>query len=767
MLKIKNKKLVTKIFLSLFIGIIFFGFFSIETSFATESSTRMQDIAKEKAMDFGVIGYTVNRMLWPMLFIIGGLLDNSLIFEGGMENILREIWVQVRNIVNILFIILLVGIALYNVLGLGDENSEYSLKSILPKIIIGIIAVNFSFLGLKIFLDGINVLTTSVFMIPAQVTGKSILEDEEQQKAYCRNYFIEVDNEIIKSENPPLIINAFQEIILRKELIKILPSKRTDISKMSMTQLEEKLRGDKVEENQKNDIKEKIDKDKFHCTGELKLNTPGKAYFQNFDGRNAVLAMAINMGNIWKYEEMTQESLQNLEKLAVNAIASLVFYLVYALSFLALAIVLIARVVFIWLALVMSPIMVLIITIPIFKDKLGNLGELSTKFIQTAIAPLLIAISLSLGWIMIGTLKDMDGTTFNRSIIDNSIPGMPIEGMTTPQDIIANLAVLGIIWLGVFSAASNTIAGSITEGIKGTAQTIGKKVVSWPIKHAPILPVKLGDTETNLALGDLSGIPSMFEEKTRIKQRKRLDPLRTEIFGLPSQVTSVDIAKQTTEDGLKGVLYRLNQRGPKALATKDVASQLQIFKDKNNREWEAIRSSLPDDLKSYLDTLANPRATDEQREKASEALHSHIRSNWAEAASSQTDSSDSGSDSSDSGSDSSDSGQTSTYNISLGTNIINENGNQEKLGDLLSGTEREKRNQVREIQTSLNNLTELLSQDDPDKDEVQKAITELSDAGGGALKQGENLKVNIKRLLDSTQKRKLEGLSIDYLDTTT
>ena len=137
----------------------------------------------------------INRFIWPVLVMIGGLLDNSLLFGNGMEERLRAIWVPIRNLVNILFVIILVGIALYNVLGIGDDSDNYSLKAILPKILIGIIAVNFSFLGIKVFLDAINVLTVSIFSLPSQVSvgldkvlNSENPKDKEVIKKFCENF---------------------------------------------------------------------------------------------------------------------------------------------------------------------------------------------------------------------------------------------------------------------------------------------------------------------------------------------------------------------------------------------------------------------------------------------------------------------------------------------------------------------------------------------------------------------------------------------------
>ena len=72
----------------------------------------------------------LSQAIWPILYMIGGLMDNNLLFGGGMGKTLQSIWIPIRNIVNILFVIILVGIALYNITGLGEDKGNYSIKTI-------------------------------------------------------------------------------------------------------------------------------------------------------------------------------------------------------------------------------------------------------------------------------------------------------------------------------------------------------------------------------------------------------------------------------------------------------------------------------------------------------------------------------------------------------------------------------------------------------------------------------------------------------------
>lgn len=46
---------------------------------------------------------------------IGELLDNNFIFDGAMKDMLRDIWVLMRDIVNVSFVLILLALAFMNV----------------------------------------------------------------------------------------------------------------------------------------------------------------------------------------------------------------------------------------------------------------------------------------------------------------------------------------------------------------------------------------------------------------------------------------------------------------------------------------------------------------------------------------------------------------------------------------------------------------------------------------------------------------------------
>ena len=450
----------------------------------------------------------LNRLIWPVLMLTGGLMDNSLLFGSGMEARLREIWVPIRNIVNILFVIVLVGIALYNVLGIGDENGTYSIKSILPKLIVGIIAVNFSFTAIKVFLDAINTLTVSIFSLPSQVDeglgqilGAPGTDDAEMIKRMCRGMKgISAGEKYTQKELEQIDKNVLTRVVGQKYQTRYSAAfkksgmiKPTDTAAKINTKVQAALAGNQPALNQyEADIT--LSKNNQICNGE-ELTPRGIVYLNRWDSRNAALAMALNMGKIVFYEDVPLE-VDKIEKLAINAIFSVMMWLIYAASFIALFIVLLARLVVMWLAIALSPILLLAVAVPVVREKISGFGEISSQFVKNAIAPLGIAITMTVGWVMLRALQGVNSLSNNSEILNfDTTNAIPVTGLSTLQDLIVALGTVAVVWLGVFTAASQSIAAPVTDMIKSGLQKAGTWVGTLPLKHAPIFPIEVAGKE--------------------------------------------------------------------------------------------------------------------------------------------------------------------------------------------------------------------------------------------------------------------------------
>lgn len=497
----------------------------------------------------------LNRLLWPILLMIGGLMDNSLLFGAGMEEKMREIWIPIRNLINILFVIAMVGIALYNVLGIGEEGSNASLKSALPKLILGIIAVNFSFLGIKVFLDFVNVMTVSIFSLPDQVgEGTAVIEvtkDPKVIESMCKSLKGQDTSRITEEEFKIESKSVLYEKIAA-DLKLSHPS--TSVTRESLIKSAVDAKFDGVQLSALDDTLLAYENGEF-CDG-FKLTETGRIFMEKYRTNNAAFALALNMGKIVFYSKL-DPSAKSMDKLVVSAIFSAVLYVVYAVSFVALFVVLLGRLVVLWLCIVLSPVLLLSIAVPALGDKLEMFESIKKQFVKNAIAPIIIALAMTIGWIMLKAMQSVNGlggsdilSPGSEIIFGSTGTGFPIVGLNTLQDVIVALGTIAVVWMGVFGAAEGTVAEKFTGMIKENVEGFGKWLGALPIKHLPAIPIKLPDgTDYNASAAEV-----LYAGKQIISKGQYPDTLAKKL-GLGSAVTIDNLnAEITTGEGALGIL---------------------------------------------------------------------------------------------------------------------------------------------------------------------------------------------------------------------
>jgi len=401
----------------------------------------------------------VQSLLWPFLVFIGDLMDADLIIGPGMEESIWAIWVQLRDLVNICFVIVLLVIAFYNTLGIGGGEGNLAMKTALPKVIIGIILVNFTFTAGKVVIDVSNVATTAVFALPEMVDTFDM--DVERQQ-FAQNVCVKGEGEHFKiDKDAPALTQLFCE--------------------------KGKKSGDNVVVDPDGDIY-------LHTLSQKAEQT----YFQRLNKSNISIVMAANMGAINSQELLKPEAIEGLDDLLENLTFSLFMSFIFAVSYVVLGIVLIARVVVLWVALAFSPVAVLVFVVPQLKDWLGGGGDAAQKVIKHLIAPIIIGIVMTIGYIMINA---WDGNIANTTL---SIGGseskellassLLLSGVADLSHLIIAVASIVVVWSGVFAASSDTIASFATEAIKGVGTSVGKAALKAPLAAASI-PISYTDSE--------------------------------------------------------------------------------------------------------------------------------------------------------------------------------------------------------------------------------------------------------------------------------
>lgn len=400
----------------------------------------------------------LQRIMWPVLLLIGGLMNNNILFGAGMEQRVLAIWVEIRNLVNVMFVLLLLGIALYNVV--GGSNQSFQLKQALPKFVIALIAVNFSYLAVKLVVDGVNVVSTAIFALPvtidAEGIGKNPIDNPDFVEQICYGIYGGKDSAALYEKR---IDEAGEGALCKKSPVE--------------------FKDDSV-----------------------------KNFFTQFDAQNAAMIMALELQQIGSID-VVKYNVPDIKDLISNMMFSVIMFIIYSTAFVVLFVVLLVRLVTLWVTMVLSPLMVLTYALPEnLKSMVGGKGDMQTKFVKAAIVPIPIAIVLTIGYIM---MKGVIIGKFEGPVLGTSpaSQGVLASGLNTFQYLIAAVGTAAVVWIGVFEAASGTYAQGAVDKIRGFVGGVGK-FAAESIKYAPLFPVYVPGEKGGLEKGAPQSLASMM-----------------------------------------------------------------------------------------------------------------------------------------------------------------------------------------------------------------------------------------------------------------
>lgn len=409
------------------------------------SGTKSSVIVSALAEILALVLRMISQLLWPLLMLAGGLMKSDFLYTGAIDLKLSELWIQVRNLVNIAYVIMLLAVALYNVIGLGEMVSVLELKKALPKIMLGLVLVNFSYAGVKVVLDVVNVGTTFAFSIgrtDARLTADTKIDMNKAQEPICKvigNQAEAAGNAAAGFEGPP------------------------------------KKAGDAQKESQAN---------AQAALGQIcvdgKFTAAAQKYIQGWGADGALMTIAVKFMNIQDLGQVTKQMSTSggLNSLTIGMLFSVVMYLIYGVSFAVLVVVLFSRAAMLWMVIVFSPFLVFNLTFPNLIPAGGDLGGKITK---TLIAPIIIGFVLSIGYILLSTMQQTTGSL---------MIGAPTTSIDTFQGLIVAIGSVVFVWMGINSAVNGTIGETVSTGIMTSAKDAGTWLAKAPFKYAPMFQVK-------------------------------------------------------------------------------------------------------------------------------------------------------------------------------------------------------------------------------------------------------------------------------------
>ena len=140
---------------------------------------------KQKISEFASLLISIFTPILAILIkLIESLMSDSYIMGTNgtsgvpIAQVLYELWLVFRDIMNYLFILILLFFAFMNVIAPIADNDNFALKTVLPKMIMAIVVINMTWFGARVVFDVVDVSARVVFGLP-----QAIMEGSPYAKA--------------------------------------------------------------------------------------------------------------------------------------------------------------------------------------------------------------------------------------------------------------------------------------------------------------------------------------------------------------------------------------------------------------------------------------------------------------------------------------------------------------------------------------------------------------------------------------------------------
>ena len=452
---------------------------------------------------FGRIGSIIVNVLVLfsilILNIIGDLIGGEILLGDEIMSVIRPMWIFVRNITNICFVVILLFLAFSNLFAsFGGESKMWTIKDKLPKVIFSLVAINFSLLGCRVLIDIVNVGTIALFSI-----SDSILESKEAgdlqkimtKKFHKEKYFQCCDNGCKYLENDPNCISVVENL-------------NYAFCKPSETKKYEDF----------------TEEEKAKCTMFIKdpATWSGTSKDKQTEAaRNLFMSFSIFFQHLEKMPLLSAK-LRSWTDVIDSTIFAGILSLAFIVTLVSLFFVLIARVIVLWMVMIFSP---LIVAASIMGFG-GEAGKGAEMFFTHLIAPLKVAAIFSVTFVMI---SGMTGFQTSQSIFNNG--GMEIEfgpslsvlGHSGAYGLLWQIFTIIIFWKGSTWALDGTVAKSIVDPVRKFAGDIGSYVAKAATVENQFLPAIGGEKMSIAGLGTFSNVLQTKKSTALTKQRTAIE----------------------------------------------------------------------------------------------------------------------------------------------------------------------------------------------------------------------------------------------------
>lgn len=452
----------------------------IPTVFAQEVPPTPVELQKTFLTVLSGITTFMQVLLLVILDMVGYLMRGDFFTDGNMMSALNNIWKLSRNIMNIVFAVMLIGVAFYTIITAKAEL----IKGKWAQFVIAVVLVNFSWFFPRVIMDVANVMTATVYSVP-DMLGLS----------RCRNFEGETCKVIVKIRILPSLSQTqdFYDIVCGGSML------NPDCQCIEGIGCYKKAEYDSTEAKNRMSV--------AHAT----LN-----------------GMAVSFIHIEKLTQIPPQIFggggagvfQNSLKIMINVMMVFFVQVGIVLPIIALGIGLFIRILILWVTIAFMPFVFLgyVISGKLGTNIFGFETDLWKEFINAAFLPTVVAIPFVIGFIM---LRTMSNVAAPAGI--NQDWGIPlIQGVGSWWGFLWLFAAVGIIYVGAFAALRRSaITGKITDRIKAFGDSAFQTALQLPLLTPIPLPGQMkgidGKKITNL--GGIVNQPRKAQEIIRIRAR--------------------------------------------------------------------------------------------------------------------------------------------------------------------------------------------------------------------------------------------------------
>lgn len=374
---------------------------------------------------------------------------------------LRDIWKYSRDIVNVIFAFMLIFAGIYTVVTGQKELVQSKFK----QFILAVILVNFSWFFPRVILDVANVLTATIYQLPAGLATSGTIECKDHKGQPCRvitdvKYF---DGCFDKDKN--LIKNAANEPYIHKGIV---------------------CYDTEVWNNQTNTA--------FGILNGLVINY---AQLPN-------LTRVLNPGTPAP-GTTPADRLQETLMFLMHILFILVLMAMLFLPLVAMFVVFLIRIPIMWFTIAFMPFMFIGF---VMGDKMGQFDTMKifSHYVKAAFLPTVVAVPFTVGFMILTEFMGIKCTDIGMLELADFCEesGSLLMNISNMWQLLIMLMAFVVIWMGFWAALQiDDIYVNATSGIKNFGESVGKTALKLPFS-IPFIPTGGGNLVSPLALDDMA-----------------------------------------------------------------------------------------------------------------------------------------------------------------------------------------------------------------------------------------------------------------------